>query len=201
MITQGEGSTRRWRFPVTWPSIAGPGLSKGVRNVQSCLLLGSSWWLFGGLVISRNFSLYPAHRRELSGQLLGGVLWAEWYCVASSPGASLVTQVVKNLPLMQETQIQSLGQEDPLEKEVATHSSFIAWEIPWTEEPGGLQSIGSQSRAWLSNFHLTSISGGKTVQHQWQLPQSLKESLGTVLSEILIKMCNCFMSDWCLLRS
>ena len=63
------------------------------------------------------------------------------------PGASLVTQVVKNLPLMQETQIQSLGQEDPLEKEVATHSSFIAWEIPWTEEPGGLQSIGSQSRA------------------------------------------------------
>ena len=58
-----------------------------------------------------------------------------------------MTQVVKNLPLMQETQIQSLGQEDPLEKEVATHSSFIAWEIPWTEEPGGLQSIGSQSRA------------------------------------------------------
>ena len=57
-----------------------------------------------------------------------------------------MTQVVKNLPLMQETQIQSLGQEDPLEKEVATHSSFIAWEIPWTEEPGGLQSIGSQSR-------------------------------------------------------
>ena len=58
-----------------------------------------------------------------------------------------MTQVVKNLPLMQETQIQSLGQEDPLEKEVATHSSFIAWEIPWTEEPGGLQSIGSQSQA------------------------------------------------------
>ena len=55
--------------------------------------------------------------------------------------------MVKNLPAMLETQIQSLGQEDPLEKEVATHSSFIAWEIPWTEEPGGLQSIGSQSRA------------------------------------------------------
>ena len=58
-----------------------------------------------------------------------------------------MTHVVKNLHLMQETQIQSLGQEDPLEKEVATHSSFIAWEIPWTEEPGGLQSIGSQSQA------------------------------------------------------
>ena len=46
---------------------------------------------------------------------------------------------------MQETQVQFLGQEDPLEKEVATHSSIVAWEIPWTEEPGGLQSMGSQS--------------------------------------------------------
>ena len=45
---------------------------------------------------------------------------------------------------MQETQVQSLGQEDPLEEETATHSSILAWEIPWTEEPGGLQSIGSQ---------------------------------------------------------
>ena len=61
--------------------------------------------------------------------------------------AFLVAQMVKNLPAVQETQIQSLGQEDPLEKEVATRSSFIAWEIPWSEEPGGLQSIGSQSRA------------------------------------------------------
>ena len=49
-----------------------------------------------------------------------------------------VAQTVKNLPAMQETQIQSLGQEDPLEKEMATHSSILAWEIPWTEEPGGL---------------------------------------------------------------
>ena len=54
--------------------------------------------------------------------------------------------MVKNLPAMQETQVQSLGQEDPPEKEMATHSSFLAWEIPWTEEPGGLQSIRSQSR-------------------------------------------------------
>ena len=45
---------------------------------------------------------------------------------------------------MQETQVQFLGQEDPLEKEIATHSSIPAWEIPWTEEPGGLQSMGSQ---------------------------------------------------------
>ena len=51
-------------------------------------------------------------------------------------------QMVKNLPAVQETQVQSLDQEDPLEKEMATHSSILAWEIPWTEEPGRLQSMG-----------------------------------------------------------
>ena len=50
--------------------------------------------------------------------------------------------MLKNLPAMQETQIRSLGQEDPQEKEMATHSSIPAWRIPWTEEPGGLQSMG-----------------------------------------------------------
>ena len=52
--------------------------------------------------------------------------------------------MVKNPPAVQEIQVQSLGQEDPLEKEMETHSSILAWEIPWTEEPGGLQSMGSQ---------------------------------------------------------
>ena len=52
--------------------------------------------------------------------------------------ASLVAQMVKNLPAMQETWVGSLGQEDPLEKGLATHSSILAWRIPWTEEPGGL---------------------------------------------------------------
>ena len=52
--------------------------------------------------------------------------------------------MVKNSPTKQETQVQSLGQEDPLEKEMTTHSSILAWEIPWTEEPGGLHSMGSQ---------------------------------------------------------
>ena len=55
----------------------------------------------------------------------------------------LVVQMVKNLSAMQETRVQSLGQDDPLEKEMATHSSFLAWRIPWTEESGRLQSIGS----------------------------------------------------------
>ena len=52
--------------------------------------------------------------------------------------------MVKNMPAMQETRVQSLDQEDPLEKKMATHSSILAWEIPWTEEPGGLQSMESQ---------------------------------------------------------
>ena len=59
-------------------------------------------------------------------------------------GAFLVAQTVKRLPAMRETWVQSLGREDPLEKEMATHSSTLAWKIPWTEEPGRLRSMGSQ---------------------------------------------------------
>ena len=55
-----------------------------------------------------------------------------------------MAQLVKNLPAMQETRVQSLGWEDPLEKGMETHSSILAWRIPWTEEPGGLQSVGPQ---------------------------------------------------------
>ena len=60
--------------------------------------------------------------------------------------ASLVAQMIKNLPAMQDTQVSSLGREDPLGKGMATHSSVQAWGIPWTEEPGGLQSMGLQSQ-------------------------------------------------------
>ena len=59
-------------------------------------------------------------------------------------GTSLVAQMVKHLPAMQDTGVHSLGQGDPLEKEMATHSSILAWRIPWTVDPGGLQPIGSQ---------------------------------------------------------
>ena len=61
--------------------------------------------------------------------------------------------MVKNLPAIQETRVQSLGPEDPLEKEMAAHSSILAWRIPWTEEPGGLQSMGyreSDTTEWLT---------------------------------------------------
>ena len=65
--------------------------------------------------------------------------------------ASLVAQTVKNLPAVQETWVHSLGWEIPLEKGIVTHSNILAWGIPWTEEPGGLQSLGSQSHTWLSD--------------------------------------------------
>ena len=85
------------------------------------------------------------------------IIWVRWYLLSLSTiklkplivdkylwWASLVTQTVKNLPAMQETQVRSLGGEDPLEKGMATHFSVLAWRSPWTEEPGGLGSTGSQ---------------------------------------------------------
>ena len=70
--------------------------------------------------------------------------------------AFLVAQVVKNLPAMWETRVQSLGQEDPLEKGKATHSSILIWRIPWTEKPAKLQSSGFQRvrQEWVTNFFL-----------------------------------------------
>ena len=67
--------------------------------------------------------------------------------------ASLVAQLVKNLPAVWETWVQTLVWEDPLEEEMATHSSILAWRIQETEEPNGLQSMGLQSQTWLSIAH------------------------------------------------
>ena len=75
--------------------------------------------------------------------------------------ACLVAQMVKNLPAMQGTQVQFLGWEDPLEKGMTTHSSILAWRIPWTEEPGGLQSMGSYR-----------------VRHDWVTNTVIKKSIG-----------------------
>ena len=74
--------------------------------------------------------------------------------------ASLVAQTVKCLPTMQETRVRSLGQEDPLEKEMATHSSILAWKIPWTEELGWLLTVHgvAESRTRLSDFTSLSLS-------------------------------------------
>ena len=92
-------------------------------------------------------------------------LHALWYSSRDFflPWASLVAQRIKRLPAMQETWVWSLGWGDPLEKEMATHSSILAWRIPWTEEPGKLQSMGLQrvgqgrankwERAWRTSSH------------------------------------------------
>ena len=88
-----------------------------------------------------------------------GTLW--WL-----PLTSLMAQIVKRLPTMWETRVRSLGQEDPLEKEMATHSSVLAWKISWMEEPGGLQSVG-----WQSVRHDQVTSLHFTMVHQTESPQ------------------------------
>ena len=74
--------------------------------------------------------------------------------------------MVKNLPAMQETCVPSLGWEDLLEKEVATHSSILAWRIPWTEEPGGLPSMGSQRMNMTEQLLLNQVGEGQVL---WRL--------------------------------
>ena len=82
-------------------------------------------------------------------------------------GASLVAQRLKHLPTMLETWVRSLGQEDPLEKEMATHSSILAWRTPWTEEPGRLQSTGSQrvGHDWATSFMVIGLAFLSLVNH------------------------------------
>ena len=90
---------------------------------------------------------------------------AESYPNESTP---LVAQIVKNLPSVQETWVRSLGWEDPLEKGMATHSSILAWRIPWTEEPGGLQSRGhkeSDTTEQLSQRLRRASGPGRAVLH------------------------------------
>ena len=85
--------------------------------------------------------------------------------------------MIKNLPAMQETWVWSLDQEDHLKKEMATHSSILAWRIPWTEEPGGLQSMGSQwvGHDWATNtytlsHHRSSVTGSKNLTRELRPP-------------------------------
>ena len=86
-----------------------------------------------------------------------------------------VAQTVKNLPEMQEIRVWSLGLEDPLEKEIATHSSILAWEIPWTEEPGGPQSMGSQRvrHNWATSIWIYGDSTEAHI-HTFHAPQQEK---------------------------
>ena len=110
-------------------------------------------------------------------QLLLLFNWLKWWktrnkgniCLLLPTGDSLVAQMVKHLPARQETQVRSLRHEDPLEKGMAAHSSILAWRIPWTEEPGRLQSMGSQKsdmteRLTLSTGTFTLFSSRRAAQ-------------------------------------
>ena len=86
---------------------------------------------------------------------------------------SLVSQTVKNLPVMRETWVRSLGREEPLEKKMAMHSNILAWRIPWTEEPGGPQSMGSQrvghdqaTNTCIFHFHFISNGGSASSKEE-----------------------------------
>ena len=93
--------------------------------------------------------------------------------------------MAKHLPAMQETWIRSQGWKDPLEKEMATHSSTLAWKIPWMEAPGRLQSMGLQSRTRLSNFTFTFFTTEPSGKHT--IPSSLVEIL-------LLPVSTCFIN-------
>ena len=101
-------------------------------------------WLVTGHGITKSWtqlSTYTEKLTKLKETLTSVYQFIKGY---NKGGASLVAQMVKNLPAKQETLVQSLGPDDPLKKGMATHSSILAWKIPWTEEPGWLQAMGSQ---------------------------------------------------------
>ena len=125
------------------------------------------------------------------------------------------TQTVKNLPAMQETWARSLGREDPLEKEMATHSSILAWRIPRTEEPGGLQSTGSQrvGHDWATSLSLWLSLWSNSHIHTWLLekpklwldgPLLAKSLLFNTLSRFVrafLTRCKCLLISWLQLPS
>ena len=120
----------------------------------------------------------------------------ELYFNKTAIGGFPDSSAVKNLPAMQETQIRSLGREDLLEKEMATHSSILAWRIPWTEEPGKVQSLGSQ-RVWhdwsnlVCNIRSTPLPLIFRVPVSWT--QTAIYSLFTPWSHLLF----CMLEDFC----
>ena len=111
---------------------------------------------------------------------------------------SLVAQVVKHLSKVQKTRVLTLGWEDPMEKEMATHSSTLAWKIPWTEEPGGLQSMGSQTAGhdWVTSLSL-SVYGSTDMQHTlpWEKGNINAMNMSTVYH---LGLCCCLVATSCL---
>ena len=139
ILIYGENSFFSWVNVQKWYSKAGS-MTLFYKVFRDLDYLQLSTWpcLFlknqsGTLVIKSMFQKWTERKEE--GSKRGSLCW---------PRAPLVAQRLKHLPAMQETWVWSLGWEDPLEKEMATHSSILAWKIPWTEEPGRLYSTGQQ---------------------------------------------------------
>ena len=132
---------------------------------------------------------------------------------ASSGTASLVTQMVKHPPAMRETWVRSLGREDPLEEEMATQSSTLAWKIPWTEEPCRLQFMGSQRAGhdWVSSLHFTRVlnqatkSWGTPVVWIWRSVGRWEGGWGKVVYFLQCwgpgSLWRVFPSAWCISRT
>ena len=138
----------------SWTAAHQASLSFPIPIFQSLLKFMSSEPVIPSnhLILCRSLLLPPSifpSIRVFSNEL---ALWPE-YLSFSFIRASLVAQRFKCLPPMRETRVRSLGQEDPLEKEMATHSSILAWKIPWTEEPGRLQSTGRKESDTTERLH------------------------------------------------
>ena len=139
---------------------------------------GNKWWLNRG-------------RRSSLGQ-------GSFFKKGVLKRASLVAQRVKCLPAMQETWVRSLGQEDPLEKEMASHSSLLGWRIPWTEEPGGLQSMGSQrvrhdwatELNWTCHPYLESVDPTPRDEVTHFITKEGLDPLSIISSALLLILCS-----------
>ena len=148
------------------------------KNIYLFLI---DWWLLyniGFISHSQELSLPPWRPRVFCCRSCCSILMSFW-CICQGAGdlsrlASLVAHMVKHLPAMQETQVRFLGREDPLEKEMAIHSSTLAWKIPWTEEPDRLQSMGSRR---VGHDWATSLSFTWWSLHLPPLPSSSTSSL------------------------
>ena len=179
-------STRFWLpFPYDWqygaPFHVQPFIHLLSYSTYSNILSILNYWCVGIYILEMqvhlsdiwNWIIFPIYDRTI--HFLNIIFsWAENFTLVKSNWlifyhffkslpmrfwwAFLVAQMVKGLPAMRETRVRSLGWEDPLEKEMATHSRIHAWKIPWTEEPGGLQSMGSQrvGHDWVTSVHFSS---------------------------------------------